>query len=93
MTAPTTANVQSGMRRINLNSPIDAAINCTNTPIPDPVYNCKDGSEGVGVRSTHRGGSNVSFADGSTRFLNESIDPLIWYQMHTIQGGESFGDF
>ena len=81
------------MRRINLNVPIDAASYCTNTPVPDPVYNCIDGSQGVGVRSTHQGGSNVSFADGSTRFLNQSIDPLIWYQMHTIQGGESFGDF
>jgi prepilin-type N-terminal cleavage/methylation domain-containing protein/prepilin-type processing-associated H-X9-DG protein len=93
MTAPTAANVQSGMRRINLNVPIDATIYCTNTLVPDPVYNCKDGSEGVGVRSTHQAGSNVSFADGSTRFLNQSIDPVIWYQMHTIQGGESFGDF
>jgi prepilin-type N-terminal cleavage/methylation domain-containing protein/prepilin-type processing-associated H-X9-DG protein len=93
MTAPTTANVQSGMRLINLNVPIDATSWCTNTVVPDLVYNCKDGSEGVGVRSTHQAGSNVSFADGSTRFLNQSIDPLIWYQMHTIQGGESFGDF
>jgi prepilin-type N-terminal cleavage/methylation domain-containing protein/prepilin-type processing-associated H-X9-DG protein len=93
MPAPTVADVQAGMRRINLNSPIDAAISCTNTLITDPFYNCKDGSEGVGVRSTHQAGSNVSFADGSTRFLAQSIDALVWYRLHTIQGGETIGDF
>jgi prepilin-type N-terminal cleavage/methylation domain-containing protein len=97
VTAPTAADVQSGMRRLNGNAatpPSDSVPWCSNVvPASDRLYYCDDGSEGVGVRSTHQVGSNVSFADGSTRFLNESIDPLIWYQMHTIQGGESFGDF
>ncbi len=93
VTVPTTADVQSGMRRINVNTPTDAATWCTNPTISDPYYVCVDGSQGVGVRSTHQVGSNVSFADGSTRFLSQSIDVVIWYQLHTIQGGESFGDF
>ena len=92
-TAPTTADVQSGMRRMNVNSPMDKAIWCTNTVISDPLYVCGDSSEGLGVRSTHRTGANVSFADGSTRFLDQSIDVLVWYQLHTIQGGETIGEY
>jgi prepilin-type N-terminal cleavage/methylation domain-containing protein/prepilin-type processing-associated H-X9-DG protein len=96
-TTPTAADVQSGMRRLNghaATAPNDTAIWCPNlVPATDPLYYCDDGSQGVGVRSTHQAGSNVSFADGSTRFLSQSIDVVIWYQLHTIQGGESFGDF
>jgi prepilin-type N-terminal cleavage/methylation domain-containing protein/prepilin-type processing-associated H-X9-DG protein len=97
VTPPTAADVQSGMRRLNghaATAPYDTATWCPDVvPDTDPLYYCRDASTGVGVRSTHRGGSNVSFADGSTRFLDQSIDVMIWYQLHTIQGGESFGNF
>lgn len=97
VTAPATADVQSGMRRLNghaADAPNDTAIWCPDVvPATDPLYYCSDASTGVGVRSTHRGGSSISFADGSTRFLTQSIDVLIWYQLHTIQGGETIGDF
>jgi hypothetical protein len=97
VTAPTAADVQSGMRRLNGHAaaaPNDTAMWCPDVvPSTDALYYCTDASTGAGVRSTHRVGSNVSFADGSTRFLDQSIDLLIWYQLHTIQGGESFGDF
>jgi prepilin-type N-terminal cleavage/methylation domain-containing protein len=97
VTTPTAADVQSGMRRLNghaATAPNDTAIWCPDVvPSTDQLYYCTDASTGVGVRSTHRGGSNISFANGSTRFLDQSIDVMIWYQLHTIQGGESFGSF
>lgn len=38
---------------------------------------------------THRGGLNVAFADGSVRFLGESIDPMVFEALATIAGGET----
>jgi prepilin-type processing-associated H-X9-DG protein len=38
--------------------------------------------------SHHRGGSNALFADGSVRFLPDSIDPRLFEAMATIAGGE-----
>jgi prepilin-type processing-associated H-X9-DG protein len=36
----------------------------------------------------HRGGVNVAFADGSVRFLKETIDPKVFKALSTIAGGE-----
>jgi prepilin-type processing-associated H-X9-DG protein len=38
---------------------------------------------------THRGGVIVAFADGSVRFLSESIDRKVFEALATIAGGES----
>ena len=59
----------------------------------DTRYFCRDGSKGVAVRSTHPGGAIVALADGSSRFVNDSIDPLVWYGLHTIAGGEVIGQW
>jgi prepilin-type processing-associated H-X9-DG protein len=39
----------------------------------------------------HLGGSNVSFADGSVRFLKQSISPLIFHALTPLDGGEVIG--
>jgi prepilin-type processing-associated H-X9-DG protein len=36
----------------------------------------------------HRGGLNVAFADGSVRFLHESMDPNVFEALSTAAGGE-----
>lgn len=36
----------------------------------------------------HRGGVNAVFADGSVRFLSESIDPKVFEALSTVAGGE-----
>ena len=36
----------------------------------------------------HRGGANVAFADGSVRFLSETIDPKVFETISTISGNE-----
>ncbi len=41
---------------------------------------------------THRGGANVSFVDGSVRFLSETIDPKVFEALSTISGKEQLPD-
>lgn len=36
----------------------------------------------------HRGGAMVAFADGSVRFLRESIEPEVFEALSTVAGGE-----
>jgi prepilin-type processing-associated H-X9-DG protein len=43
----------------------------------------------------HRGGMNAAFADGSVRFIRDSVDPKVLEALATIQGSKnatSFGD-
>jgi prepilin-type N-terminal cleavage/methylation domain-containing protein/prepilin-type processing-associated H-X9-DG protein len=48
-----------------------------NSPLPDVAF--KDLAGGVSAaRSTHPRGVNVLFADGSVRYVSESIDPGLW---------------
>ncbi|MHC5539570.1 DUF1559 family PulG-like putative transporter [Singulisphaera rosea] len=41
--------------------------------------------------SKHSGGLNMLFADGSVKFLKNSIDPTIWYGLQTIANREIIG--
>jgi prepilin-type processing-associated H-X9-DG protein/prepilin-type N-terminal cleavage/methylation domain-containing protein len=105
--APTAAMILSGtmMRTVNPdttagNSTVnrDGAIWSPNSPSPgnnepDPMLWSGDSSSGQAARSRHPGGANVAMADGSARFVTESIDILTWYRLHTIQGGETVGDY
>ncbi len=38
--------------------------------------------------SDHPGGVNALFADGSVHFIKNSINPVVWYGLGTIAGGE-----
>ncbi|WP_074315323.1 DUF1559 domain-containing protein [Singulisphaera sp. GP187] len=55
-------------------------------------YDCANSSDyicaHIGARSTHSGGVNVGFADGSVRFIKDSISPTTWYALGTRGGGE-----
>jgi len=42
-----------------------------------------------GARSWHSGGINALMADGSVRFVKDSIAPNVWYALATAAGGES----
>lgn len=41
--------------------------------------------------SRHRGGANFVFADGSTRFIDQTIDPVVFEALGTMSGGEVAG--
>ena len=43
------------------------------------------------TRSYHPGGVNVGFADGSVRFIKNSVDGQAWRALGTVQGGEVIG--
>jgi prepilin-type processing-associated H-X9-DG protein len=42
------------------------------------------------ARSRHPGGVNVMYADGSLRFVTDSINPAAWQAQSTIAGQEAF---
>jgi prepilin-type N-terminal cleavage/methylation domain-containing protein/prepilin-type processing-associated H-X9-DG protein len=60
-------------------------------PTSDKVASSKDPRHLVyawGMGSHHPGGLNVLFGDGSVHFIKNSINPYIWYGLHTMRGGE-----
>jgi prepilin-type processing-associated H-X9-DG protein len=38
--------------------------------------------------SRHPGGANVAFADGSVRFIKQSVAPPTWWALGSRAGGE-----
>jgi prepilin-type N-terminal cleavage/methylation domain-containing protein/prepilin-type processing-associated H-X9-DG protein len=54
---------------------------CTTVPFPFlDIY--------AASRSRHPGGVNTGFGDGSVHFIKNSINPVVWIGLNTIQGGE-----
>ncbi len=66
---------------------------------PNPPANCNGTADGnwlvrvFAARSRHSGGVNVSFCDGSCRFIANGIDPLTWQHLGTSRGGDTLGDY
>ncbi len=64
---------------------------CLNDPVgrmpcltvPYPFLDIYSGS-----RSRHPGGVNAGFGDGSVHFIKETINPVAWIGLNTIQSGE-----
>ncbi len=52
------------------------------------VQNRTDGNQWAAARSKHTGGANAAFADGSVRFIRDSIAQPTWSAIGTKGGGE-----
>ena len=72
------------------NSPPNPASLCDSQPVQG--LRCNDqgteGGEYSGTRSRHPGGVNTLFGDGSVHFMKNSISPITWVQLGSINGGE-----
>jgi len=76
------ANYSTGTTSIPLNSNMPPATN-NRTDWPN-VYS---------FRSNHTNGANFAFADGSTRFISQSIDLTTYRVIGTYNGGEVPGNY
>jgi prepilin-type N-terminal cleavage/methylation domain-containing protein/prepilin-type processing-associated H-X9-DG protein len=77
----------------------DGAYNCGlfNTVLPpnSPTMDCVQHSNPAwkAARSRHEGGVNVLFADGSLRFVRDSVAVTTWQAAGTRAGGEVLADW
>ncbi len=66
----------------------------THTAVPNsPTGDCMNPNNDahVAARSSHPGGVNISFCDGSVRFIKGSIALTVWKALGTRGGGEVIG--
>ncbi|MBN9120589.1 MAG: DUF1559 domain-containing protein [Planctomycetes bacterium] len=66
------------------------------TPNQAGKWDCGNGSHNkalTSARSAHTGGVNVLLADGSVRFVRDSIPQPTWWGLATRNGGEVVSDF
>jgi prepilin-type processing-associated H-X9-DG protein len=54
-------------------------------------WGASSASGSYAARSKHPGGVNVGMADGSVRFVGDTIDKTIWQAASTISNGEPKG--
>jgi prepilin-type N-terminal cleavage/methylation domain-containing protein/prepilin-type processing-associated H-X9-DG protein len=69
----------------------DGAI-AANSPLKC-TSNTSNGNTFASARSQHTGGANAAFADGSVRFISNSIPAAVWSALGTKLGGETNIDF
>ena len=55
--------------------------------------NITDWRNNYGFMSRHTGGASFALADGSVKFISQSIDLGVYRALATIQGGEVIGEF
>jgi prepilin-type processing-associated H-X9-DG protein len=74
---------------LTVNNGFTAALT-PNSPTPDVNA---FGQGWLSARSPFSGGVNVALADGSVRFVRDSIPPATWRALDTRAGGEVAGDY
>jgi len=93
-TVPATNELQTPNCDARLNTCKAYTAHCDNNLTGvDPVFGCEDNDSGNAARSRHTQGVNILLTDGSVRFVSNSVNPLTWYALFTIQAGEVPGDF
>jgi prepilin-type N-terminal cleavage/methylation domain-containing protein/prepilin-type processing-associated H-X9-DG protein len=69
------------------NSPIQDCLNLATTTVNGNSLGLQTCAH-TAARSYHPAGVNVSFSDGSVRFIKNSINPITWLALGSIAGGE-----
>ncbi len=59
----------------------------------DRVFGCADGGNATRASSRHTGGVNAVMCDGSVRFVTNGVDPVTWFNLFSVRGGEVATDF
>jgi prepilin-type N-terminal cleavage/methylation domain-containing protein/prepilin-type processing-associated H-X9-DG protein len=78
----------------NTSIPDETAQNCdAGAPNPPCVNAASNAAINQSARSRHTNGVNVSFCDGSVRFIPNSIFLGTWQVLGTSQGGEVAGNY
>jgi prepilin-type N-terminal cleavage/methylation domain-containing protein/prepilin-type processing-associated H-X9-DG protein len=82
---------------------IFSTLDTPNTATPDRLNHCQSitaapcqtGNDNMVLyaRSLHTGGVNVVLADGSVRFVSNTVDATVWLGLGTRASGESPGDY
>lgn len=81
---------------MTLTTPNSSAVDVVNWAIPtnDPLMPISTaGLQYSAARSRHPGGVNVLLADGSVRFVRNSVNLSTWQALGTMDGGETIGDY
>jgi len=60
-----------------------------NSPIPDCGSRVFNGLGVFGARSNHTGGVNATIADGSVRWIGNTISTAVWKSLGTSHGGDT----
>ncbi len=76
--------------RVTPNSPEPDLSGCVNRPeIGLPCTNTgPENNASLGSRSRHPGGVQVVMCDASAHYVTDSIDPVVWKSLSSIDGGE-----
>ena len=59
----------------------------------DRILGCGDGGNATRASSRHTGGVNALMCDGSVRFVADTVNPLTWFSLFSLRGGEVTADF
>jgi prepilin-type N-terminal cleavage/methylation domain-containing protein/prepilin-type processing-associated H-X9-DG protein len=76
---------------MTVNTPNGGTDNNTCQATTDPYMPCTNSTSGVyaAARSRHTGGAHALFADGTARFIQNSIDLASWRALGTADGAEA----
>jgi prepilin-type processing-associated H-X9-DG protein len=58
----------------------------------DPFTAVNNGAQATTASSRHPGGVNLVLADGSVRFISNTVDIQTWWALGSIAGGELIAD-
>lgn len=71
------------------NTPVgDRAAYCNGT-VNVPCRECASDNNEIHVRSWHPGGAQIGFADGSLRFVSDTVDAVVFQAAGSRNGGET----